>query len=297
MVSENQYITTINEVELYIKREDLLHPFISGNKLRKLKYNLIEAKNQRKTTIITFGGAFSNHIAATAYAAYTNDFESIGIIRGDELENNFQDNPTLAFAKKNKMQFIFVTREAFRDKETLINEIISTNNLENYYILPEGGTNDLAIKGCKEILSSEDEKFNFITSCIGTAGTITGIIERAKSNQKILGFPALKVDFHNELIRNYTVKDNWELILDYHFEGYGKVNEILIDFLNQFYLDYKIPLDPIYTGKMVYGVIDLIHKNYFPKQSKILMIHTGGLQGINGMNLLLKKKNKKLIEY
>lgn len=297
MVSENQYITTINEVELYIKREDLLHPFISGNKLRKLKYNLIEAKNQRKITIITFGGAFSNHIAATAYAAYTNDFESIGIIRGDELENNFQDNPTLAFAKKNKMQFIFVTREAYRDKETLINEIISTNNLENYYILPEGGTNHLAIKGCKEILSSEDEKFNFITSCIGTAGTISGIIESAKSNQKILGFPALKGDFHNELIRNYTVKDNWELILDYHFEGYGKVNEILIDFLNQFYLDYKIPLDPIYTGKMVYGVIDLIHKNYFPKQSKILMIHTGGLQGINGMNLLLKKKNKKLIEY
>jgi 1-aminocyclopropane-1-carboxylate deaminase len=297
IVSKNQFISSINGVDLYIKREDLLHDFISGNKFRKLKYNIEEAKIQHKETIVTFGGAFSNHIAATSYAAKINNFQSIGIIRGEEIKHNYLENPTLRFASENGMKFIFVTRETYRDKENFIYKVLDNNILENSYIIPEGGTNDLAINGCKEILSENDPIFDIITTSVGTAGTICGLIESAFSHQKIIGFPALKGNFHQEIIENYTKKNNWELNFDYHFGGYGKIDDNLILFLNQFYSKYKIPLDPIYTGKMVFGLIDLINKNYFSKNSKILMIHTGGLQGIEGVNKILKQKNKKIIEY
>jgi 1-aminocyclopropane-1-carboxylate deaminase len=297
MLVNNEFIAHINDVEIYIKREDLIHPLISGNKFRKLKYNLEEAKNRDKSTVITFGGAYSNHIAATAYACKIYNFKSIGIIRGEELEVNFLENPTLKLASEHGMEFIFVSRTLYREKEEHLPKIIDENILQNSYIIPEGGTNALAIKGCKEILTPDDESFDYISCCVGTAGTIVGLIESAKNSQKIIGFPALKGDFHQKIIEQYTSKDNWILNHDYHFGGYGKVNEELILFLNQFYLKYQIPLDPIYTGKMVYGVFDLIQKNYFPKKSKILMIHTGGLQGISGINKELLKKNKTIIDY
>lgn len=297
MLVNNQFIANINDVDLYIKREDLIHPLISGNKFRKLKYNLEEAKNQKKSTIITFGGAYSNHIAATAYACKINNFNSIGIIRGEELLLNYLENPTLKLASEHGMEFIFVSRTSFREKEEHLPKIIDENILQNSYIIPEGGTNDLAIKGCKEILTLKDESFDYVSCCVGTAGTIVGLIESANNFQKIIGFPVLKGDFHEEIIQQYTSKENWILNHDYHFGGYGKVNDELILFINQFYHKYQIPLDPIYTGKMVFGIFDLIQKNYFPKNSKTLMIHTGGLQGIIGINKELLKKNKTIIDY
>jgi 1-aminocyclopropane-1-carboxylate deaminase len=297
MLVANQFIDLINSVEIYIKREDLLHPFISGNKFRKLKYNIEEAKNLEKSILITFGGAYSNHIAATAYAAKINNFESIGIIRGEELEEKYLENPTLKFASENGMQFIFISRTFYREKESYLQKIIKNSILDKSYIIPEGGTNLLAIKGCSEIITSADIKFDYIVTSIGTAGTIVGLIQSAFIHQKIIGFPALKGNFNTELIKKYISKENWTLIYDYHFGGYGKVNEELILFLNSFYQKYKIPLDPIYTGKMVFGILDLVKKNYFPKNSKILIIHTGGLQGISGINIGLHKKNKTIIDY
>ena len=160
----------------------------------------------------------------------------------------------------------------------------------DFFLIPEGGTNALAIKGCQEILTDEDREFNYICCVVGTGGTISGIINSAFPHQKVLGFPALKGDFLQDEIRIFVQNKNWELITEYHFGGYGKINEDLIRFMNQFYNDTQIPLDPIYTGKMVFGVIDLIQKNYFPAQSNILLIHTGGLQGIQGMNVKLKNK-------
>lgn len=283
-------------VKLFIRREDLIHPFVSGNKFRKLKYNLLEAKNQKKTTLLTFGGAFSNHIAATAFAGKQNGFKTIGIIRGDELASKINENPTLKFAQENGMVFEFVSREAYRLKE--LNDFIEDlkNNYGDFYVIPEGGTNDLAVKGCEEILKEEDSFFDFICSSIGTGGTISGIINSTLPHQKVLGFPSLKGDFLQKDIRKFANKENWTLISDYHFGGYGKVSRELIDFINSFYQENDIPLDPIYTGKMVFGVIDLIHQGYFPENSKILMIHTGGLQGIQGMNLKLKSKNLPLIQ-
>ena len=285
-----------NGITVHIKREDLIHPFVSGNKFRKLKYNLLQAKEEQQETLLTFGGAYSNHIAAVAFAGKEKGFKTIGIIRGDELRDKISENPTLQFAENCGMQFEFVSRETYRLKT----EISFLENLKqkfgNFYLIPEGGTNDLAIKGCEEILTEEDAEFDYIGCSIGTGGTICGIINSILPHQKVLGFPALKGDFLKEEIRNIVKNNNWELLTDYHFGGYGKVDEELIAFINQFYITNNIPLDPIYTGKMVFGVIDLIHKNYFPPQSKILLIHTGGIQGIQGMNIKLRNKQLPIIE-
>ena len=294
----NQYIETPNHtITLVIKREDLLHPFVSGNKFRKLKYNILKAKELNYEKLITFGGAFSNHIAAVAFACKEAGIESVGIIRGDELVDKIQYNPTLLFAQNCGMKFEFVSRAMYQNKmsESFISEL--NTKYGNHYLLPEGGTNELAILGCEEILTSKDSHFDYICCAVGTGGTISGIINSANPNQKIFGFPALKGDFLKDEIRKFAKNNNWELITDYHFGGYGKVTTELISFINQFYIDTKIPLDPIYTGKMVFGIMNLISNNYFPIGSKILMIHTGGLQGIMGMNGLLEKKKMSKIVF
>lgn len=292
MISLNQHINLElpNGISLHIKREDLINSFVSGNKFRKLKYNLLEAKTQNKDTLLTFGGAFSNHIAAVAYAGKDKGFKTIGIIRGDELRGKISENPTLQFAENCGMQFEFVSREEYRLKSE--NHFLEKLKMKfgDFYLIPEGGTNELAIKGCEEILTENDADFDFICCAVGTGGTISGIINSVLDHQKVLGFPSLKGDFLQDEIRNFVETQNWELITGYHFGGYGKVSEELIAFINQFYAETKIPLDPIYTGKMVFGVIDLISENYFPANSKILLIHTGGIQGIQGMNIKLKKK-------
>lgn len=270
----------------------MLHPYVSGNKFRKLKYNLLQAKSENKKTLLTFGGAFSNHILAVAAAGKEQGFKTIGIIRGEELKDKIAENPTLKKAQDLGMVFEFVDREIFREKSSpkFIQQFVE--KFEDFYLIPEGGTNELAVKGCEEILTVTDEKFDYICCAVGTGGTISGLINCSKSSQQVMGFPALKGDFLREYICKFVSKSNWDLITDYHFGGYAKVSEELILFINDFYQKYKVPLDPIYTGKMLFGVMDLINKNYFPENSKILVIHTGGLQGITGMNNLLKQKNQ-----
>ena len=287
-----------NNIQLFIKREDFLHPIISGNKFRKLKYNIQEAKKLGHTKLLTFGGAYSNHILAVAGAGAEFGFSTIGIIRGEELESKIAENPTLAKAQELGMRFYFVSRTAYRDKE----EITFVNHLQekfgNFYLIPEGGTNELAIKGCEEILTSEDKSyFTHIACAVGTGGTISGLINSSGQNQQIIGFSSLKGAFLSDVIRNFATQENWHTNCDYHFGGYGKVSDELISFLNRFYQETRIPLDPVYTGKMMFGIFDLIEKDYFPPGAKILAIHTGGLQGIPGMNQLLKKKNKEILHY
>ncbi|MGE5944535.1 MAG: 1-aminocyclopropane-1-carboxylate deaminase/D-cysteine desulfhydrase [Flavobacteriales bacterium] len=276
-------------VELFLKREDEIHPFISGNKYRKLKYNMEEAQKKGFKKLLTFGGAYSNHVAAVAFAGHAFDFETLGIIRGDELKDKIAENATLSFAKNHGMQFEFVTRDAYRD-DNLIKEY------QDYYVIPEGGTNTLAIQGCEEILTETDAEFNYICTSVGTGGTVSGLINCSQPSQQVLGFPALKGSFLQEDISKFVSKTNWKLITDYHFGGYAKINLELIRFINEFKKKQYIPLDPVYTGKMMFGIFDLIQKGYFPKGSKILAIHTGGLQGIEGMNKVLKQKNLPIIE-
>lgn len=277
-------------ITLYIKREDELHPLISGNKYRKLKYNLAQARQEQKTTLLTFGGAFSNHILAVAAAGKECGFQTIGVFRGEELEDKVDENPTLHKARALGMVFEFVSREAYRKKDETVFVERLTDKFGDFYLLPEGGTNDLAVKGCEEILTEEDAVFDYVCCAVGTGGTISGLINCSKTSQQVLGFPVLKGDFLNEDICSFAKNNNWKLISDYHFGGYAKVSDELIAFVNEFYLKYQIPLDPVYTGKMVFGVLDMIRKKKFPEDSKILIIHTGGLQGIAGMNKNLRQK-------
>ena len=286
-----------NNISVEIKREDLLHPFISGNKFRKLKYNILEAQKLKKKTLLTFGGAFSNHIAAVAAAGEKYGFETIGIIRGEELFDKIVENPTLTFAQNCGMKFEFWTRTDYRNKED--DNLISNlrEKYSDFYLIPEGGTNSLAVKGCEEILTGEDAKFDYICCAVGTGGTISGLINSILPHQKVLGFPAVRSENLGELIDGMVINNRWNLVCDYHFGGYAKISADLVNFINDFKVQTTIQLDPVYTAKMVFGVVDLITNNYFPENSKILIIHTGGLQGISGMNKFLEKKQLPTIKY
>jgi len=286
-------------IVLSVKREDLIDPYVSGNKYRKLKYNILEAKEKGYTTILTFGGAYSNHIAATAAAGKIVGLKTIGIIRGEELAKDFHknvlENDTIGFAASHGMQFKFVSRESYRNKSSVKFIEQLQEELGSFYLIPEGGTNELAIQGCEEILTLKDMDYDIICCAVGTGGTISGIINSTNDKQMVLGFPALKGNFLSQEIKKYTSKTNWKLINDYHFEGYGKINKEGIEFINNFSAQQHIALDPVYTGKMLFGIFDMVRKGVFPKNSRILAIHTGGLQGISGMNKKLKKKKLPLI--
>ena len=297
-ISQKISLDLPNGIELFIKREDLLHPIISGNKFRKLKYNIEEAKKSGNNTLLTFGGAFSNHILAVAGVGSEFGFKTIGVIRGEELASKVNENPTLLKAKELGMDFYFVSRSVYQEKESESFVIELKDRFGDFYLIPEGGTNKFAIKGCKEILTEEDKQvFSHVACAVGTGGTFSGLINSSDEKQQLIGFSSLKGAFLSDVIRNFAEKTNWIINDDYHFGGYGKVTGELIHFLNNFYNQTAIPLDPVYTGKMVFGILEMIENGYFNPKSKILIIHTGGLQGIKGMNFALRKKNKEIIRY
>ena len=264
--------------EIWFKRLDRVHPQISGNKFFKLKYNFLQAKKEQKKRIVTFGGAYSNHIAATAYAAQLFGFESIGFIRGEELQYKAL-NPTLETARSMGMQLEFIDRARYRDKHLDVFLAQLERQFPNSYIIPEGGSNALAIQGCQEILTLNDQHYDVICTPVGTGGTIAGLIEASLPHQLVLGFSALKGQFLCEEVSKLSSKRNWQIMDDYCCGGYAKTNSELIQFMYDFEAQYQIPLEQIYTAKMLFGVFDLIRKQYFKAKQKILVIHTGGLQG------------------
>jgi len=276
-----------SKITLHVKREDKIHPLISGNKWRKLKYNLEEAKKLNHHTLLTFGGAYSNHIHALAAAARGFGFKSIGVIRGEE---HLPLNPTLNDAKAFGMSFHYMDRATYREKhsESVLAKL--KEQFGEFYLIPEGGTNELAIKGASEIITPIVNDYDYYCCPCGTGGTAAGVISGLKGLGKVLGFSVLKGDFHKKEISYWLTKtnkqnlNNWEVITDYHFGGYAKYDLELIDFINKFKKETQIPLDPVYTGKMMFGIYGLIEKGYFPTGSRVLAIHTGGLQGINGFN-------------
>ena len=269
------------EIQLFVKRIDLIHPFISGNKWFKLKYNLVEAEKQGHKTLLTFGGAYSNHIAATAFAAQEKGFKSIGIIRGEE---HFPLNPTLHFARENGMELHYVSRSDYREKATIDFLEKLKAQFGDFYMIPEGGANELAIRGTSEILEANDTQ-DYICCAVGTGGTIAGIIKASNDKQTVIGFPAIRGSEQLEKdIKSWTNKSNYSFINTYAGNGYAKVSEKLVQFINEFNIIHDIPLDAIYTGKMMMGILDLVAKDYFPKGSSVLAIHTGGLQGNKGMS-------------
>lgn len=281
-------------VKLFIKREDLIHPQISGNKYWKLFYNVNNYldQNPEKPFIITFGGAFSNHIAAVSAVGKLLGIPTMGVIRGQELENKWSKNPTLVFASENGMQFRFVTREEYRDKEKLTN--LLQQEFPEALIVPEGGTNKDAVEGVKMMLNDETKDFDYLCTAVGTGGTIAGLSKFCEDNQRVIGYKVVNDSSLENKICELTLKKNFDLI-DSCFGGYGKINDENIRFINDFKEKYGVPLEPVYTGKMMQKVFEMINLGCFPENSRILCFHTGGLQGIEGANQLLKKQNKKII--
>lgn len=265
-------------VRVLVKREDLNHPYVSGNKWWKLKYNLQEARKQRKKTLLAVGGAYSNHIYATAAAACELGFESIGIIRGEE---NLPLNSTLAFAKSRGMHLHYVSREAYRKKEEddFINQL--HDRFGDFYLIPEGGTNELAVKGVEEFARTLGNDFDYLCCAVGTGGTLAGLIRGVDTQSFILGVPVLKgAEFLMDTVRRYAGSEhaNWALSFNYHFGGYAKSTPTLNAFIETCNRENNLPLDPVYTAKLAAGVFDLIQGGYFKSGSVILLIHTGGLQ-------------------
>jgi 1-aminocyclopropane-1-carboxylate deaminase len=255
----------------------LLHPTIMGNKWRKLKYNLLEAKNQGFQSLITFGGAYSNHIYAVASAGKEFGFETTGIIRGDEL--NVDSNPTLKYTTEMGMKLIFVSRTQYQNKITLAEKFG-----KNAYLIPEGGTNLLALKGCAELAQEINKQIDatHIAVAIGTGGTYAGMVSAQIPNLKVIGLPVLKgfgIDSIDILGFDFTQYQNFEICTDFHFGGYGKYNNELLHYMQNFENKYNIPLEQVYTAKLFYGIFEKIAQGYFPAHSKIVIVHTGGLQG------------------
>jgi len=275
-------------VEIYIKREDLNHRVISGNKWRKLKFNLAAAKAQQHETLLTFGGAYSNHIHAVAGAGKAYGFNTVGIIRGEET---LPLNPTLAYAKSCGMKFHYLDRATYRLKTTLQVKYYLQNIFNRFYLIPEGGTNNLAIQGCEEIVTELEESYDYYCLSVGTGGTVSGVVSALKGQHSVIGFSALKGDFLTLEVEKFLQAysddkfTNWFINNDYHFGGYAKVKPELLDFMKAFEGKHKILLDPIYTAKSFYGLYDLIHNDHFSRGSRILFVHTGGLQGRAGFDL------------
>lgn len=272
------------ERHIHILREDELLVQASGNKLRKLLPNLREAARAGIKRIVTFGGAYSNHIAATAAAGQKFGFETIGLIRGEELASNVKLNPTLQKAADCGMQLVFIARTEYRRR--LEQEYLATlhTRFGPCTIIPEGGSNDLAIQGVAHMVKLLPKQFKLLCTPIGTGGTMAGLLSGANQTQEVWGFSALKgIDFDGQLT-NFGQGVSRRIFNDYHFGGYAKANNELIEFINNFKAQTKIPLDPIYTGKMMYGLLDLLKKDPKIKDDEILVVHTGGLQGIKGFN-------------
>lgn len=281
-------------IQLFLKREDLIHPKISGNKYWKLFYNINSYldRNLANPFVITFGGAFSNHIAATAALGKEFQLKTLGIIRGEELQNKWQENPTLKLAHENGMNFQFVSREEYRNKDSLSQ--ILQKEFPEALIIPEGGTNEQAVEGIQFMLNSDTKSFDYLCTAVGTGGTIAGISKFAEENQQVLGFKVVDDDSLYNKVLGFSKRNNFEL-LEVHDGGYGKISDENIRFINNFKEKQGIQLDPIYTGKMMKKIFEMIEDNYFPEGSKIIAFHTGGLQGIVGANEMLKKENRELI--
>jgi 1-aminocyclopropane-1-carboxylate deaminase len=275
-------------IKFFVKRDDLIHSEISGNKWRKLKYSILHAEQQKFEGILTFGGAFSNHLVATAAACQMKSLRSIGIVRGEELTKD--SNDTLKRCAQYGMDLHFVSRTdyAFRNERMYQEEL--TTKFPSMYIVPEGGANYLGIIGCSEILSETSNDYDVVVVAQGTTTTSAGLLMSLPQKSKLWAVPVLKgfsalaemkslysySAFDTETISDWLSKI--EVLDDYHFGGYGKYTTDLLDFIESFYNETNIPLDPVYTAKAVFALLKEIELRDI-KNKRILFVHTGGIQG------------------
>jgi len=278
------------DVQLYLKRDDLVHSLYGGNKIRKLKYNVQECIRQSKTGLLTCGGAYSNHILAVAACGKEAGLNTKAIIRGDEL---LAENPTLKDAIGLGMEMVFISRDSYRylRENSSIAYELSHSKEEDYFYIPEGGTNSFAVAGVAELIAEIDIPFDFIATPCGTGGTFAGLMKGLKTkSSKLLVFSSLKngsyiIDEVKELLKEEYNADKLDLFTsEYCFGGYGKMKPELKTFVQSFNEQTGILLDPIYNGKMMFGLLDLIEKGHFKKGTVIIALHTGGVQAWRGFN-------------
>ena len=263
-----------HDIGIEVLRLDKIDPVISGNKWFKLRYYIHQAKVNNKKGILTFGGAWSNHIVATAAACQQHGLQSIGIIRG---EKSLYLSNTLKKAEDFEMQLVFIPRSSYQKKE-----IPSDLNISEYAIVAEGGYGQLGAKGAATILNCCNKSYTHYCCAIGTGTMMAGIINGVSGNQQVIGVSVLKNNFSLAAqVQSLLESDhnNWSILHEYSFNGYAKHTPELLQFMNAFYRQTGVPTDFVYTGKLFYAVTDLLEKNYFPPGSKILVIHSGGLQG------------------
>jgi len=288
--SINHRLCAEHDISLDVKRLDQLHPLVNGNKWFKLKYNLERTLASDHRTLVTFGGAWSNHIHATAAAGALSGVRTIGIIRGEEPKKL---STTLQFAKEQGMELHFVSRLDYEERNTEEFKAWLHDRYGSFHLVPEGGSNYYGVNGCMEILSDSDmQNYTHIACACGTGATLAGMLISAKSNLSFIGFSALKGgDFlHDEVVKHieYFLMDRtlaeeyraqFTIETDYHFGGYGKWNDQLVSFIQHIEHEHQLPLDQVYTGKALFGLLQRIEKGLLPADSKILFIHSGGLQG------------------
>ena len=281
VIQLNSALLEAHRVRLLVKREDMNHPVISGNKWWKLKHNLAEARKRESHTLLTFGGSYSNHLLATAEAAAILGLKSIGIVRG---EPHSPLNSMLAYAQSRGMKLHHLTREAYREKTQpwLIEQL--REQLGDFFLIPEGGTNALAVHGTREFGEElvREVSFDYVCLPVGTGGTMAGIVQALRKDQRAIGISVLKNGnfLREEVSRWLSLESNWSIETRFDFGGFAKTTPELLDFIERERREHNLPLDPVYTAKALYGVYAMIRDNEIRPSSTVLVIHTGGLWGI-----------------
>jgi 1-aminocyclopropane-1-carboxylate deaminase len=276
LIQLNCQLFSDKAVNVCLKADYLTHPLLSGNKWRKLKYNLLEAKEKGFTHILSFGGAYSNHVYALAGVAKLTGFKVSIAIRGDEL--NHHSNSTLQYAHECGVDLRFVSRQEYGNKPE-----IASGFGDEFYLIPEGGTNELALMGCSEVIDEilTETSPDVIIAAMGTGGTVAGFITNENFGGKLIGIPVIKGGLGlQSTVKGLTnsLVDNLTIIPDYHLGGYGKRPPILEKFIFDFEKDFGISLDDIYTSKLCYAVVDLIRNDYFRAGNQVVIYHSGGLR-------------------
>ncbi len=307
--SREEFLLEHHGVRIFIKRDDLIHPDISGNKWRKLKYHLQDFYSGSYQQILSFGGAFSNHLAALAALGKITGIPTYAMVRGDEAG----DSPTLDFCTRMGMEWEGISRKDYQLKDNP-EFLQGLKDLRpGLYIIPEGGKGAAALRGCAEIVDELVNQYDGIALAAGTGTTAAGLLANSLSPQIFL-YSALKGgSFHKSAIAKYldeyqahyglgSLPADWlnrKLILrtDYHFGGFAKINSDLVRFMNRFYEQHGLKLDPVYTSKLLFGLLKDIEEGLFKAGSRILVLHSGGLQGVAGMNKRLAKNGQELIAY
>ncbi len=283
----NHPLLSQHDVSVHVKRDDLLHSVVSGNKLYKLMLNLEQFKREDKKTLITFGGAYSNHLHATAFMGKSLGIKTVAIVRGEQL---IPLNPTLKDCTDWGMTLEPVSRGLYRQKQQAAEIQAIIDKYPCPYVVPEGGANRLGVLGAAKMLDGvEQDNLDVVVVACGTGVTMAGIVSACAPHVKVIGMPALKAEnWMADEVQGWlnTIgcgNRNWALQCRYHFGGYGKTKPELLAFMHEMEVRYNLMLDPIYTGKAFFGLMQMIEQGEIARGSRVLFIHSGGLQGRRGV--------------